>query len=199
MEIKDFLNENETDMFAIALEKEMRAVEVINTVVAQSNVSDEQKALLNSFKVLLEQAIEEKDLTFYEGAKDTIEEIIGKENDEEFDISNLDEVSAHAFNPILKDDEDVAKAATSVHAYLFMYKGEKDVKLSALIYKFMRDNGIDDPVDVWKPIGLGTTLSQDTKMRTASAQRNSHFFMLQSHSVLTLSKRENFLKISSTA
>ena len=155
MEIKDFLNENETDMFAIALEKEMRAVEVINTVVAQSNVSDEQKALLNSFKVLLEQAIEEKDLTFYEGAKDTIEEIIGKENDEEFDISNLDEVSAHAFAPILKDDEDVAKAATSVHAYLFMYKGEKDVKLSALIYKFMRDNGLDDPVDVWKPIGLG--------------------------------------------
>ena len=74
---------------------------------------------------------------------------------DELDISSLDAVSTHAFDPILKDDEDIAKMATSVHAYLFMYKGEKDVKLSELIYKFMRENGIDDPVDVWKPIGLG--------------------------------------------
>lgn len=31
----------------------------------------------------------------------------------------------------------------------------KKPTLSEIIYKFMRKKGIDDPVDVWKPIGLG--------------------------------------------
>lgn len=154
MNITAFLNENDSDLSALGEMKSRYALEIVERTLTQSNINDEQRELLNSFKTLLEQAIEDGDTSFYEGARETIDGIIG-DQDDELDISSLDAVSTHAFDPILKDDEDIAKMATSVHAYLFMYKGERDVKLSELIYKFMRENGIDDPVDVWKPIGLG--------------------------------------------
>ena len=154
MSITNFVNENA----ALSWDGEQRArlaLEIVEKTIDQSNVNDEQKKLLLSFAGLLSQAIEDNDTSFVDGAKDTIDEIIGSAQSEEIDLLSIDTESSHAFPPILKSDEEVAKMATSVHSYLFMYKGEKDMTLSTLIYKFMREKGIDNPADVWKPVGLG--------------------------------------------
>ncbi len=69
-------------------------------------------------------------------------------------VNFLANAKAEDIEIILKD-EDVINLIGGVDDFVLKYYSEKFVTLQELIYRFMREKGIDKPSDVWKPVGLG--------------------------------------------
>ena len=56
---------------------------------------------------------------------------------------------------VIIKDEQITELIGGVDAFVLHYYSDDFVTLQELIYKFMREKGIDKPSDVWKPVGLG--------------------------------------------
>ena len=115
------------------------------------------KLALEAFFNLLGQSLNalDKDNGFFEECAPLFRMIISGEAPSAIDLSKIEAVSEHSASPILKEEAEIALCALNTRAFLMDFGKERHKTLNALICDFMIKKGIDNPADVWRPIGLG--------------------------------------------
>lgn len=126
-------------------------------LLRSSFASKEDKLSLEAFFNLLGQSLNaiDKDSGFFEECAPLFRMILNGNAPSALDLSKIKVASEHSASPILKEEAEIAICALNARTFLMHFGKERHKTLNSLICDFMIKKGIDNPADVWRPIGLG--------------------------------------------